>query len=72
VLVTIWVMVMLLLVLWVFGAPRKLAPVRVSDGAESVSWKQVIVAPETVRGQGRARLRPLFHSRLDVLQALYD
>ena len=33
-LATIWVMVMLLLVLWVFGAPRKLAPVRVSDGAE--------------------------------------
>jgi len=51
VLVTIWVMVMLLLVLWVFGAPRKLAPVRVSDGAESVSWKQVIVAPKRAAGK---------------------
>jgi hypothetical protein len=32
VLVVIWVMVILLLVVWVFGAPRKMAPIRV--GAE--------------------------------------
>jgi hypothetical protein len=40
VLVVIWVEVVLLLVLWVFGAPRKLAPVRVSVGAEETPFQR--------------------------------
>ena len=57
-LVTIWVLVMLLLVLWVFGAPRKLAPVRVSDGAEVGVMEEAPGCPDGgSRGQGGAERR---------------
>jgi hypothetical protein len=52
VLVGIWVMVILLLVLWVFGAPGKLAPVRV--GAEVGVTEEPPGYPD---GGSRARRR---------------
>ena len=61
-LVTIWVLVMLLLVLWVFGAPRKLAPVRASDGAEGMRRNYDHATAPRRHGQGCARPRDLLLS----------